>query len=120
ADQSGLAGQQEHSADATGTEALDTIGQLVMDVGGGHHGLVALRPGPILDALEYSPPTFVEYSAVPFSRLLAVPFPRLSPLAFWRFLADSSSHSKTSVVWNSEDVFLPPLFHNLRGFSSVF
>jgi hypothetical protein len=51
ADQSGLAGQQEHSADATGTEALDTIGQLLMDVGGGRHGLVALRPGPILDAM---------------------------------------------------------------------
>ena len=52
ADQSGLAGQQVHSADATGTEALDTIGQLVMDVGRGHHGLVAFGPGSILDALE--------------------------------------------------------------------
>src|SRR5271157_2343121 len=118
ADQSGLAGQQEHSADATRTEALDTIGQLVMDVGGGHHGLVALRPGPIFDAIEDSPLAFVEDSAVAFSRLLAVTFLRLSPVAFWRFLADSSSHSKTSIVLNSEDVFLPPLFQNLRGFSS--
>ena len=36
--------QALHIADATGTEALDTIGQLLMDVGGGHHG--RLRSGP--------------------------------------------------------------------------
>jgi len=109
-----------HGTDATRTEALDTIGQLVMDVGGGHHGLIALRPGPILDAPEDSPPTIVEDSAIAFSRLLAVALPGLTPVAFSGFLADSSSHSKTSVVWNSEDVFPPPLFHNLRGFSSPF
>jgi len=30
------------------------------------------------------------------------------------------THSKASVGWNSEDVFLPPLFQTLRGFSSFF
>ena len=45
ADQPGPASQQVHGTDATGTEALDTIGQLVMDVGRGHHRLVALGPG---------------------------------------------------------------------------
>ena len=120
ADQPGPASQQVHGTDATRTEALDTIGQLVMDVGGGHHRLVALRPGPILDAFENSPLAFVEDSAVAFSRLLAVTFPGLSTVAFSGLIGDSSTHSKTSVVWNSEDVFPPPLFQNLLGFSSLF
>ena len=120
ADQSDLAGQQVHSADAAGTEALDAIGEFVMDVGGGHHGLVALGSGLIRDASEDSPLTLVENSAVAFLRLLAATSPVLSTVAFWRFLGDSSSHSKASVAWNSEDVFLPPLFQNLRRFSSLF
>ena len=33
-----LAGQEEHGADAAGGEARDAIGELVVDVGGGHHG----------------------------------------------------------------------------------
>ena len=33
---------------------------------------------------------------------------------------DSGVHSKASVAWNSEDVKLPPLFQNHRGFSSFF
>ncbi len=41
-------------------------------------------------------------------------------LAFSGLLGESSSHSKVSAVWNSEDVFLPQLFHNLRGFSSFY
>jgi hypothetical protein len=120
ADQSGRAGQQVHSADASGTESVDTIGQLVMDVGGGHHGQVALGPGSILDAPEDSPLTLVENSAVAFLRLLAATLPVLSTVAFWRFLGDSSSHSKAFVAWKSEDVFLPLLFQNLRRFSSLF
>jgi hypothetical protein len=54
--------------------------------------------------------TFPEDSAVSFSGLVALVFPG--------FARDSSSHSKTSVVWNSEDVFSPLLFQKLRGFSS--
>jgi hypothetical protein len=112
ADQAGPLGQHVHGSDATGTEALDTISQLVVDVGRGHHGLVALWSGSIHNAVEDSPFPLVEDSPVAFSGL--------SPVAFWRFIGDSSRHSKTSVVWNSEDVFLPKLFQNLRGFSSFF
>jgi hypothetical protein len=81
-----------------------------VDVGGGHHGLIAFRTGPILDAFEDPSLAVAEDSAIPFSCLLAV--------AFSGFLGESSSHSKTSVDWNSEDVFVPQLFQNLRGFSS--
>ena len=41
-------------------------------------------------------------------------------LRFRVFLEIVCTHSKASVAWNSEDVFLPPLFQNLRGFSSFF
>lgn len=59
------------------------------------------------------PPLAVaEDPAVAFSRLLAVAFSGLP--------GESSSHSKVSAVWNSEDVFLPQLFHKLRGFSSFY
>jgi hypothetical protein len=91
-----------------------------MDVGGGHHGLVAFWTRSIGDPVEDSQLALVEDSAVAFSRLATVPFPGLSTVAFSRFLEDSSTHSKTSVVWNSEDVFLPPLFQDLQGFSSYF
>ena len=113
-------GQREHGADAAGTEALDPISQFIVDVGCGHHGLVALWPGPIHNAAKDSPLPFVEEPAVAFSRLLAVTLPVLSTVAFWGFLGESSSHSKTSVFWNSDDVFVHPLFQNLRGFSSLF
>ena len=53
-DQAGPASQQEDGADAARGEALDAIGQFVMDVAGGDHGLVAFRSGPILDAVEDS------------------------------------------------------------------
>ena len=50
-------------------EALDAIGQFVVDVGGGHHGPVAFGSGPILDALEDPPLAFAEDPAIAFSRL---------------------------------------------------
>jgi hypothetical protein len=81
-----------------------------MDVGRGQHGLIAFGAGAVLDAIEDSLATFAEDSAVPFTGLVALVFSGLA--------GDSSSHSKTSVVWNSEDVFLPQLFQNLRGLSS--
>ena len=65
-----LLSQQEHGADAAGGEAADAIGQFVVDVGGGHHGLVAFGAGSIRDAVQDSPLAFAEESAVAFSRLL--------------------------------------------------
>ena len=112
ADQADPLRQQEHGADAAGGEALDAVGEFIVDVGGGHHGLLAFGFGPIRDAFEEPPLAFAEDPAVAFPRHLAV--------AFSGLLGDSSSHSKTSVVWNSEDVFLPQLFHKLRGFSSFY
>ena len=103
-DQAGAARQQEHGADAARREPPDAIGQFVVDVGGGHHGLIAFRSGPILDTVEDSTLAFLEDPAVAFSGLLG----------------DSGSHSKTSVGWNSEDVLAPQLFQILRGFSSFF
>jgi hypothetical protein len=109
-DQSGFASDQKQGAETAGTEAVDAAGEFVVDVGGGHHGLIALWPGAILDAIEDSLSPFAEDSAVSFSGLVA--------LVFAGFARDSSSHSKTFVVWNSEDVFSPLLFQKLRGFSS--
>jgi hypothetical protein len=82
-----------------------------VDVAGGYHGLFALWPRPVLDAVEDSLLAFMKSSAVTFS-FLAV--------AFAGFLGDSSSHSKASEGWNSEEVFSPLLFQILRGFSSFF
>ena len=111
-DQPGVASQQEHGTDAAGGESVDAIGQFVVDVGSGHHGLLAFWSGAILEAFEDSLLAFVENSAIAFSR-----FPTV---AFAGLLGDSRTHSKASVVWKSEDVFLPPLFQDLRGFSSFF
>ena len=120
ADQPGPTRQQEHGADAPGGEAPGAIGQLVVDVGGGHHGRVALRPGPVEDAVEDPPLPLVEDPAIALPRLLGVASGGLSPVVFSGILGDSGRHSKALVDWNSEDVFLPPLFQNLRGFSSFF
>jgi hypothetical protein len=109
-DQAGLASHQKHCADSAGTEAVDPSGQLIMDVGGGHHGLMAFGSGTVRDAIEDSLATLSEDSAISFSGLVALVFSGLP--------RDSSSHSKTSVVWNIEDVFLPQLLQNLRRFSS--
>ena len=76
-----LLGQQEHGADAAGSEALDAIGQFVVDVGGGHHGEIALESQPIPKVLVNS------------------------PLAFLEFLADIGSHSKAPFVWRISSVF---------------
>ena len=103
---------QKHGADATCGEALGAVGELVMDVGGGHHGLIAFGLVTIRDPLEEPLPPLAEEPAVAFPSAIAVAVPPL--------LGDSSSHSKTSVAWNSEDVFVPQLFHKLRGFSSFF
>jgi hypothetical protein len=111
-DQAGPARQQEHGADAAGGEALGAAGEFVMDIVGGHHGLIAFGLVAILDAFEDPLATFAEDPAIAFSPLVGV--------AFSGLLGESSSHSKASVGWKFEDVFPPQLFHNLRGFSSFF
>src|SRR5207248_3303859 len=90
-------------------EALDAPGQLVMDVGGGDHRLLAFRPGLIEDSLAEPAPAFAEDPALAFARLAVV---------FSGHLGESSSHSKVSEIWKSEDVFHPQLFQIFRGFSS--
>jgi len=119
-DQADPACQEEHGADAACGEALDAIGQLIVDVGGGHHGLVAFGSRTILDACEDSAPAFAKNPAVAFPGLLAVVFSGLLTVVISGLLGESSSHSKVSVVWNIEEVFLPQLFEKLRGFSSFF
>src|SRR5512135_2545655 len=69
-DQADPARQEEHGADAACGEALDALGQLIVDVGGGHHGLIAFRSGPIEDAFEDPPLAVAEDPAVAFSRHL--------------------------------------------------
>jgi hypothetical protein len=83
-----------------------------MEIVGGHHGLIAFGLVAIGDAVEDPLPTFAEDPAIAFSPLVGVAFPGL--------LGDSRSHSKASVGWNSEDVYLPLLFLFLRRFSSFF
>ncbi len=95
-DQPGLAGEQEHGADAAGGKPLNPVGQFVLDIAGGDHGAFPLGPGSVLDAAEDS------------------------PLALPELVEDIGIHSKASVIWDSEDVLLPPLFPNRRGFSSFF
>jgi hypothetical protein len=108
----GPQGSGRPDPDATWGEALDPIGQFVMDVAGGHHAAVTFWSGPILDAFEDSPPAFAENPAVALLGGLE--------LAVSGLLGDSGSHSKAAVVRDNEDVFLPPLFQKLRGFSSSF
>ena len=86
ADQPGPTRQQEHGADAPGGEAPGAIGQLVVDVGGGHHGRVALRPGPVEDAVEDPPLPLVEDPAIALPRLLGVALPDFLRLCFRGFL----------------------------------
>ena len=94
--QSGPACQQEHSADATWAQPLDPITQLVMNVVGGDHGLLALGTGAVFDAAEDS------------------------PLASSQCVQDMRFHSKASVAWPNDDMRPPPLLPNHRGFSSFF
>src|SRR5262249_9684648 len=91
-----VARDEEHGTDSAGGKSLDTIGEFVVDFARGDHGSFALRPGTILDAAGDS------------------------PLALPQLAEDSSFHWKASVAWNNEDVFLPLLFQERRGFSSFF
>jgi hypothetical protein len=75
-----------------------------VDIGRGHHGFGSLLVANIREPEPDSPPSFLEDSLP----------------AGLAFFSDSSTHSKASFSWNSEDLFLPTLFHNHWGFSSTF
>src|SRR5438034_1042930 len=93
ADQARLASQQQHGADAARGEAPDALAQLIMDVAGGHHGLLAFGAGPMSDAVEESPPAFPQESAIASSPLLAV--------ASAGLVQHNNHHSKPSVTWKN-------------------
>src|SRR5512135_8134 len=93
-DQPGPTGQQEHGTNTAAGQPPDPISQFILDIAGGDHGRFALRPGTIFDAAENS------------------------SLALTQFVQDIGIHSKASDRWNSEDLSLPPLFQETRGFSS--
>ena len=76
----------------------------VLDIGRGHHGYGPLGPGAIVQPLLDSSSTLLEDSL----------------LACRPFFSESSTHSKASLFWNSEDVISPILFQKLAGFSSFF
>ena len=103
-DQADLLSQQEDGADAAGTEALDAIGEFVVDVGGGHHG--PGRSGPGVFSSRFWIRRRPSWKNL-FLRACA-------------FFSESSSHSKAPLFWNSEDVFSPLLFQKPAGFSSFF
>ena len=52
ADQADPPRQQVHGADSAGGEALDAIGEFVVDVAGGHHRLIAFWTRAIRNAVE--------------------------------------------------------------------
>src|SRR6476469_4606219 len=98
-DQAGLARHHEHGADAACGESLDAIAEFVVDVGGGDHGLVALRFGEMDQSVATSPLAFPQEPALAFSGLLA--------LAFSLLLQDNNHHSKPSVGCRNQDPSLP-------------
>ena len=104
ADQADPVRQQQHDTDAAGAEALDAVGQFVLDVGGGHHGYGPLGTGWLAESLVNSSSPFLEESL----------------LACLAFFSESSTHSKASLFWNSENVILSLLFQKHWRFSSFF
>ena len=65
------------------------------------------------DAVEQVPQTFPQQLAHLLWGLLAA-------VASGDCSRDNNHHSKPTVAWNHEDVFAPPLFQDLRRFSSLF
>jgi hypothetical protein len=112
ADQARPLSQQQHGADAASAKALNTLTQLVVDVAGRDHGLVAFGAGAIRNAVEDSPPASPQEPAKAFIALAAI--------ALRDFFRDNHHHSKPSVAWKNEDIPQPPLFQDLRAFSSFF
>jgi hypothetical protein len=86
---------------------------------GGHHGPIAFGFVAIGDAVAGLLMSEAEDPAIAFAPL-GVAFAPLVGSASSGFLGESSRHSKASISWMIEDVFLPQLFQDLRGFSSFF
>src|SRR5262249_48886995 len=99
-----LLSQEEEGTDATGTEPAGAGGRFVVDIGGGHQGYRPLRARRVVEPFLNSPSPLLEESL----------------LACRSLFSESSAHSKAPLSWNSEDLFLPPLFQKLAGLSSLF
>jgi hypothetical protein len=84
----------------------------VMNIAGGHHGLIAIGSRSTGDAVKHPPFTLIEVPALVFLSTLATTLRHCS-----RY---SSIHSKALIGWNIEDVLLTPLFQVFWGFSSLF
>jgi hypothetical protein len=75
-----------------------------VNIARGHHGDWPFPLGRIDESLLNSPLAFLEESL----------------LACFAVFSDSSTHSKASLSWNSEDVFPLTLFQKQRGISRLF
>src|SRR5512135_288735 len=91
-DQSDLAGQEVDGPEATGGNATDLLGDLIVDVRGGHHRLGMFDAGLVLQAAKDS------------------------PLATVQLVMDTGVHSKTSWRRMDEASQAPRLFAKTRGF----
>src|SRR5262249_43194567 len=109
-DQAGPPCQQQQGADAARSQALDTLTQFVVDVGGGEHGNFTLGFWAMGDPVEDSPSPLLQELALACSGLLG--------LACGGFLPDNHHHSKPSEVWKNRDLNPPAFFQDLGGFSS--
>ena len=89
-----LLGQEVDGPDAAGCDGPGPIGDLVVDIGGGHHRLMTFDTGLVLDAAEDS------------------------PLASVQLAVDIGVHSKTSWGERLRLCEVPRLFAETRGFSS--
>ncbi len=96
--------QEENGTDAASTEATDTISVFVVDIARRHHRYRPLGTGRIVESFLNSPSPFLEKSL----------------LACRTLFSEKYAHSKAPFFWNSEDVFLPPLFQKNRGVFELF
>src|SRR5262249_53906235 len=109
-DQAGAPGDQEQGAQGAGGQALDPLTQLVVDVGGGDHGRLALGRGARGDAVEEPLPAPLQE--------LAVALPGPGALETGELGRENGHHSKPSEGWWHADLSHPAFFEDLRGVSS--
>ena len=103
-DQSDPLSQEEDGPDAAGAEPTTPTHVFVVDIAGGHHGCRPFRAGDVLEPFLDPPSPLLEESL----------------LACRSLFSESGAHSKAPLSWVGEDVFLPPLFQEHAGFSSLF
>ena len=95
-DQARASCQHHHGADAAGRKAVNALAEFVVDVGGGHHGLVPFGAGTIHNAVEDSPLAFPQ-------ELANLCWGLLTAVASWDLFRDDNHHSKPSVAWKNAD-----------------